>query len=125
VVYPRVFIIIGYNLVDWANDNTDWGVGYDYDNSYQVLREPLRCELVIRDGVFFGFKVHSDHVLAPGDFADGLVEEVVGKINIQDKPNWFDDRARPMLKLTPEAVADPDGTLVAFAEFYPILAKVR
>lgn len=174
--FARQKYVIDYDLDDWADDDTDWGSGYDYNNSYRVLREPFIQELVVRDGAVYGFRVHADHVLVPGEkdsarigyirkrygdmqtwglieeespkpadhiflrvhpspdsnheftpgeFAEGLVEEVVGKTNIEDKRGRFDDRVRLMLKLTPEAIADPRGTLTAFADFMPVLAKVR
>ena len=174
--FARQKYVIDYDLDDWADDDTDAGLGYDYNNSYRVLREPFRRELVISDGAIYGFKVHTDHVLVPGEkdsartgyirkrygdmqtwelveeespkpadhiflrvhpspdsnheftpgeFAEGLVEEVVSKTNIEVRRGRFDDRVRLMLKLTPEAIADPDGTLAAFADFLPVLAKVR
>ena len=168
--------VIDFERDDWADDDTDWGSGYDYDNSYHVLREPLRRELVIRDGALYGFRVYEDkvlvpgectfaragyirkrygdmytwnliaeelpkpadhvyllrcaspskdHVFAPGDFPEGLVESVVEKINLQDGRGRFDGHARVVLKLAPEAIADPDATLAAFADFHPTLVKVR
>ena len=43
------------DVIDWADDDTDWGMGYDYDNSYKVIRAPLPDELVVQDGVLTGF----------------------------------------------------------------------
>ena len=174
--YVRQKYIIEYDYTDWADDDTDSGWGYDYDNSFSILYEPKRRELVIRDGALYGFRVHENKILVPGettlamegsirkrygdqrswtlieeehpapadhvflprvespdkdyefspaDFPAGLVEDVVEKINVQDTRGHFDGRVRLTLKLTPEAVADPDGTLAAFAGFYPTLVKVR
>lgn len=166
--------IIDHDIVDWEDDDTDQGTGYDYDESYRVLREPKRSEVVIRNGELHGFKVHFDHVLVPGenvrarkgyiaerhghlttwtlveedtpcpadhicllsvpspdenhefspsDFPKGTVETVVEKVNHQDTRGWFDGRARLVLKLSPEAVAKPDETLSAFANYQPMLVK--
>ena len=167
--------VIDYDVVDWEDDDTDQGTGYDYDESFRVLREPKRSELVIRDGKLYGFKVHFNHVLIPGenaqaregaitkrhghlttwrlveedeprpadhicllsvpspdanhefrpaDFSAGTVDAVIEKVNRQDTRGWFDGRARLVLKLSPEAVAKPDETLAAFAEFQPMLVKM-
>lgn len=48
---------IDYHLSDWADDDGDSGMGYCYDNSYGMKREPSRRELVIKDGVLVGFYV--------------------------------------------------------------------
>ena len=59
--------VIDHDVVDWEDDDTDQGTGYDYDESFRVLREPRRSELVISDGKLYGFKVHFNHVLVPGE----------------------------------------------------------
>lgn len=48
---------IKYCRSDWADDDRDSGMGYDYDNSYTIFREPKRDELVIKNGKLFGFFV--------------------------------------------------------------------
>ncbi len=55
--------IIEFSCSDWANDTGDAGMGYDYDNSYKLFREPLRREMVIKDGKLAGFYVgcQSEH----------------------------------------------------------------
>jgi len=49
--------IIQYNCSDWANDTGDNGMGYDYDNSYEVFREPERREMIIQNDKLVGFYV--------------------------------------------------------------------
>lgn len=49
--------MIRYTCSDWASDTGDAGMGYDYDNSYDIFREPARREMVIRDGKLVGFYV--------------------------------------------------------------------
>lgn len=44
-------------MSDWADDDTDSGMGYCYDNSYGMKREPFRREMVIKDGALAGFFV--------------------------------------------------------------------
>ena len=63
----RQAYVIDQDVVDWEDDDTDQGTGYDYDESHRVFREPKRSELVIRDGKLHGFKVHFNHVLVPGE----------------------------------------------------------
>lgn len=53
----RKMYIIQYNCWDWANDTSDNGMGYDYDNSYEVFREPERREMIVRDDELIGFYV--------------------------------------------------------------------
>jgi len=53
----RKMYIIQYNCSDWANDTSDNGMGYDYDNSYEVFREPERREMVVHNGKLIGFYV--------------------------------------------------------------------
>lgn len=48
---------IVYSHSDWADDDRDAGMGYCYDNSYEVRREPARKELLVKDGEFVGFYV--------------------------------------------------------------------
>ena len=40
---------------DWADDDTDWGMGYDYDNSFEVYLEPTVSETVVENGTVIGF----------------------------------------------------------------------
>lgn len=49
--------IIEYSCFDWAEDTGDAGMGYDYDNSYKLFREPYRREIVIQDDKLVGFYV--------------------------------------------------------------------
>lgn len=65
--YARQKYAIDYDLSDWADDDTDSGWGYDYFNSYEVLREPERDELVVRDGRLYGFQVAKGKMLVPGE----------------------------------------------------------
>lgn len=53
----RKMYIIKYMCSDWANDTSDNGMGYDYDNSYEVFREPDRREMIIQNGKLVGFYV--------------------------------------------------------------------
>jgi len=53
----RRMYIIQYSRSDWASDTGDSGMGYDFDNSYQILREPERREMVIGDGKLVGFYI--------------------------------------------------------------------
>lgn len=167
---------IELDLTDWADDDTDAGWGYCYDNSYSVVREPLRSELVVgMDGELYGLCVTDNLVLVPGakeqvskghyhprygdsytwkllveetpspadhvflpyypspdsqheftpsEFPSGVVEAVHRKINVENSRGHFDNRARLTLKLTPAAMADPDGTLAAF-DCLAVLARVR
>lgn len=48
---------IDFDLTDWADDDRDAGMGYCYSNSYHIYREPLRQELVLKDGRLAGFYV--------------------------------------------------------------------
>ena len=48
---------IEFDLTDWADDDRDAGTGYCYSNSYHIHREPLRQELVLKDGSLAGFYV--------------------------------------------------------------------
>lgn len=48
---------IRYERIDWADDDTDAGMGYDYDNSYSFFGAPTRHELVLKDGALYGFWV--------------------------------------------------------------------
>jgi len=173
--FARQKYVIDYEVDDWADDDTDQGTGYDFDNSFHVFREPKRSELVVCEGKLYGFNVGYNQILIPGenvrartgaitkrhgsliewriveeveprpadhiyllrkpapsadyefspmDFPAGLVEAVEKKVNCQDTRGWFDNHARLMLKLTPEAIAEPDATLAAFADFQPMLVKV-
>jgi len=53
----RKMYVIQYKCFDWASDTSDNGMGYDYDNSYEVFREPQRREMVIQDNRLVGFYV--------------------------------------------------------------------
>lgn len=53
----RRMYIIEFSCSDWAEDTGDAGMGYDYDNSYELFREPQRKEMVVRDGRLVGFYV--------------------------------------------------------------------
>ena len=53
----RKMYLIKYFCSDWANDTSDNGMGYDYNNSYEVFREPERREMIILDGKLVGFYV--------------------------------------------------------------------
>ena len=53
----RKMYIIKYMCSDWANDTSDNGMGYDYDNSYEFFREPERREMIIQNGKLVGFYV--------------------------------------------------------------------
>ena len=53
----RKMYVIQYKCSDWASDTSDNGMGYDYDNSYEVFREPERREMIIQDGKLIGFYV--------------------------------------------------------------------
>lgn len=53
----RKLYTIQYSRSDWANDTSDNGMGYDYDNSYEIFREPARREMVIQDDKLIGFYV--------------------------------------------------------------------
>ena len=46
---------VEYRVSDWADDDTDSGMGYCYDNSFRYYREPYRDELIIEDGRPWGF----------------------------------------------------------------------
>ena len=48
---------IEYHLTDWADDDSDAGRGYCYDNSYSFCREPYREEMIIENGELVGFYV--------------------------------------------------------------------
>ena len=48
---------IEYHATDWADDDSDAGRGYCYDNSYSFSREPAREEMVIENGALAGFYV--------------------------------------------------------------------
>lgn len=50
----KAFTIYEY-VCDWADDDTDWGMGYDYDNSYEVYLEPTVSETVVENGTVIGF----------------------------------------------------------------------
>lgn len=50
---------IEYRLSDWADDDSDAGWGYCYDNSYSFCREPYREEMIIDNGELVGFYVGS------------------------------------------------------------------
>ncbi len=54
----RTKYVIEYFRSDWADDDRDAGMGYCYDNSYEIFREPQRNELVLdSDGELCGFCV--------------------------------------------------------------------
>ena len=53
----RKMYVIEYYCYDWAEDTGDAGMGYDYDNSYEIFREPERREMVVQDGKLVGFYV--------------------------------------------------------------------
>ena len=53
----RKLYVIQYIRSDWASDTSDNGMGYDYDNSYEIFREPERREMVIKDGKLVGLYV--------------------------------------------------------------------
>ena len=48
---------IQYKSFDWADDDSDAGMGYCYDNFYAFSREPQREELIIQNGQLIGFYV--------------------------------------------------------------------
>lgn len=59
----RKVYVIHYDRSDWAEDDRDAGMGYDYNNSYEVYREPQRRELVFEEDKLAGFYVgYSDDV---------------------------------------------------------------
>lgn len=84
---------IDYQLSDWADDDGDSGMGYCYDNSYGMRREPFRREMVIKDGVLAGFYVgripaymtKEGSVLSPEDKKAHFLE-------LHDGKEIFDDR---------------------------------
>ncbi len=45
---------VDYYISDWADDDSDAGWGYCYDNSYGLYREPCRDELIIENGEIWG-----------------------------------------------------------------------
>jgi hypothetical protein len=53
----RKMYMIQYICSDWASDTSDNGMGYDYDNSYEVFREPERREMVVQNNKLIGFYV--------------------------------------------------------------------
>lgn len=53
----RRMYVIEFSCSDWAEDTGDSGMGYDYNNSYEIFREPQRREMVIEDGKLAGFYV--------------------------------------------------------------------
>lgn len=63
---------LDFHLSDWADDDSDSGWGYCYDNSYGMKREPVRHNLVIQDGELAGFFVGS---ITPAMYTDGYVLE--------------------------------------------------
>jgi len=48
---------IDYWRADSADDDSDAGYGYCYSNTYHILREPLRQEMVLEDGKLAGFYI--------------------------------------------------------------------
>lgn len=52
---------VKYDVVDWADDDTDSGMGYCYDNSYSIYREPFRSEIVVENGKIWGFCFKKDY----------------------------------------------------------------
>lgn len=48
---------IQYEVFDWADDDSDAGWGYCYDNSYSFSREPQREEMIVQNGQLIGFYV--------------------------------------------------------------------
>ena len=52
--------MITYHLSDWADDDGDNGMGYDYDNSYTIHRAPEKEELLLKDGELYGFVVDGE-----------------------------------------------------------------
>lgn len=53
----RKMYVIQFCRSDWAEDTGDNGMGYDYNNSYEIFREPERREIVIQDNMLVGFYV--------------------------------------------------------------------
>lgn len=53
----RTAYTIKYFRSEWEDESTAPGMGYDYNNSYEIEREPLRNELVICNGALYGFCV--------------------------------------------------------------------
>lgn len=53
----RKTYIIQSGISDWAEDTGDSGMGYEYNNSYELSREPERREMVIQNGGLAGFYV--------------------------------------------------------------------